>query len=128
MTYKSRGRSMTEVLTAAIFLGFLVGFIVVLCVGNFYRAKRASERQRQRRLARMGQKNGGTNELVDSPKSSSTNSGSAAADVETERQHLLARLMPTSRRRNNHVDHDKSDTDSLLFQVNDAQAANLLGV
>jgi len=32
------------------FTGFLVGFITVLCIGNYFRAKRAQERQRQRRL------------------------------------------------------------------------------
>jgi type II secretory pathway pseudopilin PulG len=36
------------------FTGFLVGFITVLCIGNYFRAKRAQERQRQRRLAKQG--------------------------------------------------------------------------
>lgn len=36
-----------------IFVGFLVGFITVLCIGNYFRAKRAQERQRQRRLAKI---------------------------------------------------------------------------
>jgi len=35
------------------FTGFLVGFITVLCIGNYFRAKRAQERQRQRRLAKL---------------------------------------------------------------------------
>jgi len=35
------------------FVGFLVGFITVLCIGNFFRAKRAQERQRQRRIAKI---------------------------------------------------------------------------
>lgn len=30
-------------------MAFLVGFITVLCIGNYFRAKRAQERQRQRR-------------------------------------------------------------------------------
>lgn len=38
---------------AVCFTGFLVGFITVLCIGNYFRAKRAQERQRQRRLAKL---------------------------------------------------------------------------
>ena len=34
-------------------LAFLVGFITVLCIGNYFRAKRAQERQKQRRDAKM---------------------------------------------------------------------------
>lgn len=49
------------------FVGFLVGFITVLCIGNYFRAKRAQERQRQRRLNKLAaqqqqnQKNNGGN-------------------------------------------------------------------
>lgn len=53
MTYRSRGRSVLEVIIAVCFTGFLVGFITVLCIGNYFRAKRAQERQRQRRLAKL---------------------------------------------------------------------------
>uniref|UniRef100_A0A7S2JVW2 Uncharacterized protein n=1 Tax=Leptocylindrus danicus TaxID=163516 RepID=A0A7S2JVW2_9STRA len=53
MTYRSRGRSLFEVIVAVVFVGFLVGFITVLCIGNYFRAKRAQERQRQRRLAKQ---------------------------------------------------------------------------
>jgi hypothetical protein len=38
---------------AVCFVIFLVGFITVLCIGNYFRAKRAQERQRQRRLAKL---------------------------------------------------------------------------
>ena len=38
---------------AVCFVVFLVGFITVLCIGNYFRAKRAQERQRQRRLAKL---------------------------------------------------------------------------
>jgi hypothetical protein len=38
---------------AVCFVIFLVGFIAVLCIGNYFRAKRAQERQRQRRLAKL---------------------------------------------------------------------------
>jgi len=36
-----------------VFVGFMVGFVGVLCMGNYFRAKRAMERQRQRRMARQ---------------------------------------------------------------------------
>ena len=38
---------------AICFSAFLVGFITVLCIGNYFRAKRAQDRQRQRRLAKL---------------------------------------------------------------------------
>jgi len=34
-----------------------VGFITVLCIGNYFRAKRAQERQRQRRHAKLASGN-----------------------------------------------------------------------
>jgi len=55
MTYRSRGRSLIELVLAVTFVGFLVGFVAVLCVGNYFRAKRAAERQRQRRLEKQQQ-------------------------------------------------------------------------
>ena len=102
------------------FLGFIVGFVCVLCIGNFYRAKKASERQKQRRLARFSTVGG--NGIVDSPKSSTT---SGSTDLDTERQHLLAHSNPGVNRRR---PVDNTDTESLLFQVDDGQAANLLWV
>mmetsp|Transcript_18258 Transcript_18258/g.27271 ORF Transcript_18258/g.27271 Transcript_18258/m.27271 type:complete len:110 (-) Transcript_18258:468-797(-) len=59
MTYRSRGRSIFEVILAVCFVAFLVGFITVLCIGNYFRAKRAQERQRQRRLAKLASAGGG---------------------------------------------------------------------
>jgi hypothetical protein len=47
------------VLQAVAFVTFLVGFITVLCIGNYFRAKRAQERQRQRRLAKLAASNNG---------------------------------------------------------------------
>ena len=38
---------------AICFVAFLVGFITVLCIGNYFRAKRAQDRQRQRRDAKQ---------------------------------------------------------------------------
>ena len=47
-------RTLLFITTKAIcFVVFLVGFITVLCIGNYFRAKRAQERQRQRRLAKL---------------------------------------------------------------------------
>jgi hypothetical protein len=43
----------TKTKQAICFTAFLVGFITVLCIGNYFRAKRAQDRQRQRRLAKL---------------------------------------------------------------------------
>ncbi|EJK48315.1 hypothetical protein THAOC_32899, partial [Thalassiosira oceanica] len=40
---------------AICFVSFLVGFITVLCIGNYFRAKRAQERQKQRRETKQQQ-------------------------------------------------------------------------
>lgn len=48
-------------------VGFLTGFVAVLCIGNYYRAKRAMERQRQRRLARLSGHAGNGVVGLDSP-------------------------------------------------------------
>ena len=45
---------------AICFVAFLVGFITVLCIGNYFRAKRAQERQRQRRDAKQQANNNNT--------------------------------------------------------------------
>jgi len=72
MTYRARGRTIFEVILAIMFVTFLVGFITVLCIGNYFRAKRAQERQRQRRLAKLStQRNGGGNSVA-SPRSQSS--------------------------------------------------------
>eukprot|EP00540_Astrosyne_radiata_P018955 CAMPEP_0116842912 /NCGR_PEP_ID=MMETSP0418-20121206/11787_1 /TAXON_ID=1158023 /ORGANISM="Astrosyne radiata, Strain 13vi08-1A" /LENGTH=155 /DNA_ID=CAMNT_0004473589 /DNA_START=28 /DNA_END=495 /DNA_ORIENTATION=+ len=104
MTYRTRGRSIIEVIVvrrgeseanvgntlkesvyqAATFVGFLTGFVMVLCIGNYYRAKRAMERQRQRRLAKkLGNRNGML--VEDSPKSH------ASSEYSDEKQSLLRR-------------------------------------
>mmetsp|Transcript_15767 Transcript_15767/g.34276 ORF Transcript_15767/g.34276 Transcript_15767/m.34276 type:complete len:168 (+) Transcript_15767:182-685(+) len=92
MTYRSRGRSMIEVAVAVTFVGFLTGFVVVLCVGNYFRAKRAQERQRQRRLANhfgSEQDGGGGGALPDSPRSQYSATSSAYTDEGPEHQHPL---------------------------------------
>jgi hypothetical protein len=103
MTYKSRGRPLAEILIAVTFVCFLIGFVAVLCIGNYYRALRAMERQRQKRLARLSGQHGviGT----ESPKSTISGASSTHSD---EQRHLLGgfgSVQPqqqsgTSRRRN----------------------------
>mmetsp|Transcript_24853 Transcript_24853/g.71867 ORF Transcript_24853/g.71867 Transcript_24853/m.71867 type:complete len:159 (+) Transcript_24853:259-735(+) len=87
MTYRSRGRSTIEIIVAVTFVGFLTGFVVVLCIGNYFRAKRAQERQRQRRLAK---ENGGYHYSPDSPRSEFSAASSAYTDEGPEQQHLLS--------------------------------------
>ena len=88
MTYRSRGRPTIEIIVAVTFVGFLTGFVVVLCIGNYFRAKRAQERQRQRR---MEKENGGYHYYSpDSPRSEYSAASSAYTDEGPERQHLLS--------------------------------------
>jgi hypothetical protein len=114
MTYSSRGRSIVELVVAAVFIGFLTGFVAVLCIGNYYRAKQAMERQRQRRLARLsrggatvGSAGGGAGGTADSPRSHfSSNTSGGSTTATDERQHLLAAAAVAGppelpRRRNN---------------------------
>lgn len=93
-----------EVIIAVTFVGFLTGFVAVLCIGNYYRAKRAMERQRQRRLerlARIGSTGGppsGENGSLESPRSHY--SGISSVHSDGEKQHLLSgqRQKPQQRR------------------------------
>ena len=86
MTYKSRDRSLTEVLIAVVFVFFFVGFVSVLCIGNYYRAKRAMERQRQRRLARLaGNAGNGVVGLGNTESPRSTVSGGSSANSYEQR-------------------------------------------
>ncbi|KAG7353604.1 hypothetical protein IV203_034872 [Nitzschia inconspicua] len=101
MTF-SRGRSLTEVLIAVVCVCFLLGFVAVLCIGNYYRAKRAMERQKQRRLARLSGQSGAIG-AENSPRS--IISGSSSAHSEEQRNLLLGGFdrginLGTQRRRN----------------------------
>jgi hypothetical protein len=122
MTYHARGRSITEVIIAVIFVGFLTGFVAVLCIGNYFRAKRAVERQRQRRLARLS--NGGSG-YIDSPRShySSATSGGSPQSGD-EYQHLLSKTPDLPRRR------VVEDEGAHLLAMNDdtRRAVNLMSV
>lgn len=66
------------------FLGFLTGFVAVLCIGNYFRAKRAMERQRQRRISRLG-----GDGVTDSPRSHYSSSSTSQFSG-SEQQRLLA--------------------------------------
>lgn len=85
MAYGAHGRPLWQVIATTMFCGFLVGFTAVLCIGNYYRAKRAMERQRQRRMSKMSE--------ADSPRSlhssATTSAGSIDNNTNTEHQHLL---------------------------------------
>jgi hypothetical protein len=65
-----RDRSLWELILATFLVAFLVGFVCVLCIGNYFRAKRAMERQRElrRRRASSATNNNGSN-TTDSPRS-----------------------------------------------------------
>ena len=52
MTYISRGRSLFEFVVSLAFVAFLIGFVLVLCIGNVLRARRAQIRQAERRKIR----------------------------------------------------------------------------
>ena len=111
---------------AAVLIGFLTGFVAVLCIGNYFRAKRAMERQKQRRLARLSNNNG--NGYIDSkysPKShhSSATSGGSTRSGGDENQHLLGSPDLMSRRR-----PVEEGTDLLLLNENARQAVNMMSV
>mmetsp|Transcript_29535 Transcript_29535/g.48734 ORF Transcript_29535/g.48734 Transcript_29535/m.48734 type:complete len:109 (+) Transcript_29535:184-510(+) len=105
MTYKARGRSITEVILAVIFVGFLTGFVVVLCIGNYYRAKKAMERQRQRRFAKLAGRAG--NGVIDSPRSYSSSS-----EYSDEKASLLKRTPRNGQ-------HQPPIAEDLLLHVED---------
>lgn len=132
MTYASRGRSLVETILAVVFGGFLTGFILVLCVGNYYRAKRAMERQRQRRLARLS--NGGGNGVVDdSPNSIATSGGSTKSGGGEEQTYLLGNTTTSTtqneaaRRRNNAM-MPLVQEDLLLQENPPSKSANVMSV
>ena len=67
-------------LQAVCFVCFLVGFITVLCIGNYFRAKRAQERQRQRRLAKLASSNNNGGQYAADPNYSGTYEAPMPAD------------------------------------------------
>lgn len=90
MAHSSRGRSLKEVIAVTVFVCFLVGFVAVLCIGNFYRAKRAMERQRQKRLARLSSNGGNGVVGVERFPSSSPKSFVSSSTRSSEEIHLLS--------------------------------------
>jgi len=117
MTYHSRGRSIAEVIAAAIFVGFLTGFVAVLCIGNYFRAKRAMERQKQRRLARLA--GGGGNGVVDyysSPQSQTSTPASSTGEYD-EKQLLLSKPAEVPRRRNQGISAGNGNGNGDLLNI-----------
>ena len=88
----------------------------MLCIGNYYRAKRAMERQKQKRLARLSGRSGNGVIGMDSPSGST-----ASSHMSEEKQQLLGNMgqnatmkQQTARRRN--MDENG---ESLLLDVDD---------
>lgn len=118
---------MTEVLIAVTFLCFVLGFVAVLCIGNYYRAKRAMERQRQRRLAQLSSHGGNGVIGAESPKSTTSVTSSIHSDE--QRQLLLGLaagrgggMYPGEPRRRN------VDEGGDLLNINDGPRANVLAI
>jgi type II secretory pathway pseudopilin PulG len=94
----SRNRSLTEVLIAITVVCFLLGFVAVLCIGNYYRARKAMERQKQKRLARLSGQSGVVVGEDYSPRS--IISGGSSRSGEEQRNPLLSGMGTQPRRRN----------------------------
>ena len=93
------------------FVGFLMGFVAVLCIGNYYRAKRAMERQRQKRIARLS---GTRGFAADSPNSHST--GSHLSDDQNFLFRKQHQQVNNARRRN----YDDG-SEPLLLDIHDSK-------
>ena len=113
------------------FVGFVIGFVAVLCIGNYYRAKKAMERQKQKRIARLSGNAGNGIVGAESPGGSTASSHfSGDNNNNAEQQRLLGgssggrnRAMGGPRQRNN-------NNDNLLLDLNTeqprmAQVANI---
>ena len=116
-----------EVLIAVTFVCFLLGFVAVLCIGNYYRAKRAMERQRQRRLAQLSSHGG--NGVIGTESPRSTFSGASSAHSDEQKQFLGSAAgkgggiyAGEPRRRN--VDEGAD----LLLDLNDGARANIKAI
>ncbi len=73
---------MPSIVQAITFGGFLAGFIFYLCIGNYHRAKRAMDRQKQRRIELEEEKRA----LAYSP---SVAGGSIVGDGSTTRRRII---------------------------------------
>jgi hypothetical protein len=103
-----RDRSLWELIFATFLVAFLVGFVCVLCIGNYFRAKRAMERQRElrRRRASSATNNNGSN-TTDSPRSLASESTANTDNnqnynhntVNNERKYLLGGGPPQQQQR-----------------------------
>jgi hypothetical protein len=95
-------------------VGFLTGFVAVLCIGNYYCAQRAMERQKHRRLARLSGHAGNGVIGVDS---TSSHASATSSQMSDEHKLLGSRAMHqnATRRRN------MEDQTELLLDVNDTR-------
>lgn len=93
---------------AVTFVGFITGFIAVLCIGNYYRAKKAMERQKQRRLAKLTGNAGNGVMGVDSPGSNQ----STASYYSDEQGHLLSAQKSAATRR-----RGAEESENLLLDI-----------
>lgn len=99
---------------AVIVVGFLTGFVAVLCIGNYYRAKKAMERQKQKRLARLTGHGGNGVMGVESPGSNQSTTSSY-----TEEQHLLGGMNQNATTKRQNTRRRNAEDDSLLLDVID---------
>jgi type II secretory pathway pseudopilin PulG len=139
-----RERSLLELIFATFLVAFLVGFVCVLCMGNYFRAKRAMERQRElrrRRLAMQQERGGHTNNhnnsshTTDSPRSlateSTANTDNQNNNNNNERKYLLGQHqrgrqpppeLPRRRGLLNAVSDTSPTEDLLLFPDRDSSS------
>jgi hypothetical protein len=93
---------------------FLLGFVAVLCIGNYYRAKQAMERQKHKRLARLSGHGGNGVVGLESPRSDQS---TASTQFNEDQQDLLisGSLTNNGAPRRRHMDEAQ---ESLLLDVN----------
>ena len=96
------------------FVSFLIGFVAVLCIGNYYRAKQAMERQKHKRLARLSGHRGNGVVGIDSPRSDQSTTSTQFHDEPQDLLLMGGRSNKGTRRRTN----DEMLQDSLLLDVN----------
>jgi hypothetical protein len=127
-----RERSLWELVVAAVLIGFLVGFVFVLCLGNYYRAKRAMERQRERRLRTQA-----GHAAMGSPHSLHSSATESTANTmdninNHEKKYLLERrqqqLPELPRRRGFNAPSESPTEDLLLFPDRDSEQPKIIRV
>lgn len=112
-------------------MGFLAGFVAVLCVGNYYRALRAMERQKHKREARLDEAaTGGMMAAAGSPHSHVSSNASSQFSEERQQRFLehqqrhqpqpqFQQQQPSTRRRNFNATAVDDGTEDLLLDIHD---------